>query len=104
MSITQENEQRTHAEVPELNYSAEEGEEEIEARFIDRIVPFVVLLYPFSYFISTCQDFLRPHLPEMMSNLSVLVGIVGFLLAIGWLSKRLYRYRKARGWEGPRHT
>ena len=104
MSVTQDNEQRTHVQVPELNCSVEEGEEEIEARFIDRAVPFVVLLYPFSYFISTCQDYLRPHLPEMMSNLSVLVGIVGFLLAIGWLSKRLYRFRKAWGWEGPKQT
>jgi len=94
MSVTQENEQRPAAEISDLSRSSEAQEEEIQAGFIDRAIPFAVLIWPFSYIISTCQEFLRPRFPTMISNLSVLVGIIVFLLAVGWLSKRMYRFRK----------
>lgn len=99
MSAAQENEERTAPPSPDPDDAAA-GEEEIQPRFIDRAIPFVLLIWPFSYLISTCQELLRPLVPTTISNLSVLVGIIAFLVAVGWLSKRVYRIRKTIG--GPK--
>ncbi len=97
MSVTRENDQGPAPQITDLIRSDEGSEEEIQARFIDRAIPFAVLIWPFSYLISACQEFLRPLVPTMISNLSVLLGIITFLLAVGWLSKCIYRFRKGIG-------
>ncbi len=96
MPAIHEDKERSACEVPEAIWSEEAGEDEIQATFIDRVIPFVLLIWPFSYLISACQEFLRPLVPTMISNLSVLVGIIAFLLAVGWLSKRVHRFRRER--------
>lgn len=69
-------------------------DEPVEARFLDRVIAFSLLIWPFSYVISRSQELLHPILPRMLANLSVLVGLIGFLLLVGWLSKRVYRIRQ----------
>ncbi|MFH1117438.1 MAG: hypothetical protein V1792_26250 [Pseudomonadota bacterium] len=94
MPAIHEDKEQSCCGIPETIWSEESGEEEIHATFIDRAIPFVALIWPFSYLISVCQEFLRPLVPTTIANLSVLVGIIAFLVAVGWLSKRIYRFRK----------
>ncbi|MEW6110587.1 MAG: hypothetical protein AB1664_00530 [Thermodesulfobacteriota bacterium] len=69
----------------------------IEATFLDRTLAFVVLVGPACYLISWTQELLLDLVPKTVSNMSVLAGIIVFLIGVGWLSKRIYRVRMKRG-------
>ncbi|MBM4326093.1 MAG: hypothetical protein FJ118_02925 [Deltaproteobacteria bacterium] len=73
----------------------------IEATFLDRSLAFVALVGPACYLISWIQDLLLDLVPKTVSNMSVLAGIIVFLVSVGWLSKRIYRLRMKRGQSHP---
>ena len=74
-----------------------EEDDEPSSTFLDKAIAFLVLIYPFSKLIAFVQDLIldRFHdwLPESIAKISVLIGIIGFLVAIGWLAKIVYSYR-----------
>lgn len=82
-------EQETEISDPNINLEQEEP----ASTFLDKFIAFLVLIYPFSKFIEFLQDQLHDRLPQSISNISVLIGIIGFLVAIGWLAKIIYTYR-----------
>jgi hypothetical protein len=69
----------------------------IEATFLDRTLAFVILVGPACYLISLAQDLLLDLVPKTVCNMSVLAGIIAFLVGVGWLSKRIYRVRMKHG-------
>ena len=78
-------------EISDPNTNLEQ--EEPASTFLDKLIAFLVLIYPFSKFIEFLQDQLHDRLPQSIANISVLIGIIGFLVAIGWLAKVIYTYR-----------
>ena len=70
-----------------------EEDDEPSSTFLDKAIAFLVLIYPFSKLIELLQDLLHDRLPQSIANISVLIGIIGFLVAIGWLAKIVYTYR-----------
>jgi hypothetical protein len=94
MTHTQEKIHDTEEVLQESTALTEQPDEPVEARFLDRVIAFSLVIWPFSYLISRSQELLQPILPRMLANLSVLVGLIGFLLVVGWLSKRVYRIRQ----------
>jgi len=81
---------------PEKHEPQDETEPEVEVTFLDRVIAFLVLVFPFSYLISWAQDMTVDLLPTSISNIMVLVGIVLFLIVVDKVSKRIYRIRKNR--------
>lgn len=67
--------------------------EELPVSFLDRAIAALILMLPFSKLIEWSQDKLHDHLPQSIANISVLVGIILFLVATGRLSKTIYHYR-----------
>lgn len=83
---------------PEHQTAEQEREPHVEVTFLDRVIAFLLLVWPFSYLISWAQDLTADRLPTSIANIMVLIGIVAFLVVVGWLSKRIYRIRKGWGW------
>ena len=54
----------------------------IEATFLDRTLAFVILVGPACYLISWAQDVLLDIVPKTVSNMSVLAGIIVFLIGV----------------------
>jgi len=88
--------------------SPSQGEEQIQqaqpedlVTFLDRCIGFVLLVGPWSYLTALAQDMLQDLLPVKIINMVVLAGIIFFLVAVGWLSKRIHRFRVARRKEEP---
>lgn len=69
-------------------------EEEDPINFSDRVIAFVILILPFSWSIDKLQELLLDKTSEFVSHMAVLVGLIAFLVLVGWLSKRIHTYRK----------
>ncbi|MFH0958243.1 MAG: hypothetical protein V1897_06020, partial [Pseudomonadota bacterium] len=78
---------------PPADTTNTEEQEEPSSEFLDKAIAFLLLIYPFSKLIEFVQDQLHDRLPQSIANISVLIGIIGFLVAIGWLAKVIYTYR-----------
>lgn len=78
-------------EISDPNMNLEQ--EEPASTFLDKLIAFLVLIYPFSKLIEFAQEMLNDLLPQSIANISVLIGIIGFLVTIGWLAKMIYVYR-----------
>ncbi len=94
MTVSEEKKLMTEDTLQQMSAMEDPLDEPVEAKFLDRVIAFSLFIWPFSYLISRSQEVLQPILPKMLANLSVLVGLIGFLLAVGWLSKRVYRIRQ----------
>jgi hypothetical protein len=64
--------------------------------FIDRLIAFFILIGPWSLLLSYGQDLLGDYVTSWVNNMMVLVGIIVFLIAVGYLSKKVYAFRSAR--------
>jgi hypothetical protein len=69
-------------------------EDEDPINFSDRVIAFLILILPFSWSIDKAQELLLDKVTEFVSHMAVLVGLIAFLLLVGWLSKRVHAYRK----------
>ncbi len=69
-------------------------EDEDPINFSDRVIAFLILILPFSWSIDKAQELLLDKVTEFVSHMAVLVGLIAFLLLVGWLSKRVHSYRK----------
>lgn len=72
----------------------EQPVEEEHIDFSDRLIAFLILILPFSWSIDKAQDLLLDKVSEFVSHMAVLVGLIAFLVLVGWLSKRVHEYRK----------
>jgi hypothetical protein len=74
-----------------------EAQEELEdldpINFSDRVIAFLVLVFPFSLFVDRLQALLLDHLSQYVNNMIVLACLVGFLVLVGWFSKRVHAFR-----------
>jgi membrane protein YdbS with pleckstrin-like domain len=73
----------------------QESEEEI-VTFLDRLIAFLLLVGPWSYLTVLLQELLQELVPVKVVNMVVLAGLIFFLVAVGWLSRRVRRFRMAR--------
>lgn len=64
--------------------------------FLDRLIAFFILIGPFSFLVSYAQELLADYVPTTVNNMMVLAGIIGFLLAVGYLSRKIHAFREAR--------
>ena len=69
-------------------------EDEDPINFSDRVIAFLILILPFSWSIDKAQELLLDKVTEFVSHMAVLVGLIAFLVLVGWLSKRVHAYRK----------
>jgi flagellar biogenesis protein FliO len=69
-------------------------EEEDPVNFSDRVIAFLILILPFSWSIDKIQELLLEHVSQFVGRMAVLVGLIAFLVLVGWLSKRIHAYRK----------
>jgi hypothetical protein len=67
--------------------------------FSDRVIAFLLLVFPFSVFIDRLQALLLDYVSQYVNNIFVLVGLIGFLVLVGWLSKRVHMVRNR--WRTP---
>lgn len=79
---------------PGEDIAEDRAEPQIEVTFLDRVIAFLLLVWPFSYLISLVQDLMADHLPTSVRNITVLIGIVLFLIVVDKVSKRIYRLRQ----------
>lgn len=70
-------------------------EDEDPINFSDRVIAFLILILPFSWSINKAQELLLDLVTPFVSHMAVLVGLIAFLVIVGWLSKRIHIYRKA---------
>lgn len=71
-------------------------EEIIDVTFLDRVIAFLALIYPFSLLIDKGQELLQDRIATTIRNMLVLVGIIVFLLLVNRVAKLVYalRHRK----------
>ncbi len=81
-------------EQPQLPDAEQPLEEEDHIKFSDRVIAFLILILPFSWGIDKAQELLLDKVTEFVSHMAVLVGLIAFLVLVGWLSKRVHAYRK----------
>ncbi|MBI5569023.1 MAG: hypothetical protein HY914_03675 [Desulfomonile tiedjei] len=62
--------------------------------FVYKVIAFAILALPWSFLLSQVQELLEEQQYGYLSRVSLLVGIVAFLLLVGALAKRLYRFHK----------
>jgi hypothetical protein len=80
-------------EIKEPN-AQEELEDLDPINFSDRVIAFLILVFPFSLFVDRLQALLLGHVSQYVNNMLVLVCLIGFLVLVGWLSKRVHTFRK----------
>jgi hypothetical protein len=66
-----------------------------ETTFKDKLISFAILALPWSVGLWLLM-WLTSTLEPRFANIFLLVGIVGFLFAVGWLARRIKRFREAR--------
>ena len=81
-------------EQPQLPDAEQPLEDEDHINFSDRLIAFLILILPFSWSVDKLQEVLQDKVSQYISNMAVLVGLIAFLLLVGWLSKRVHAYRK----------
>jgi hypothetical protein len=69
-----------------------DGPEPVE--LVYKVVAAFLLIWPFSWLITALQDLLEPLVSLQISNIIVLVGILGFLFIIGRTARLLKRLHK----------
>jgi hypothetical protein len=69
-------------------------EDEDPINFSDRVIAFFILILPFAWSIDKAQELLLEKVTPFVSHMAVLVGLIAFLVLVGWLSKRVHDYRK----------
>jgi flagellar biogenesis protein FliO len=79
---------------PGIPDAQEQVEDEDPINFSDRVIAFLILILPFSWSVDKLQEVLQDKVSQYVSNMGVLVGLIGFLVLVGWLSKRVHSYRK----------
>ena len=79
---------------PGIPDAQEQVEDEDSINFSDRLIAFLILILPFSWSVDKLQEVLQDKVSQYISNMAVLVGLIAFLLLVGWLSKRVHAYRK----------
>lgn len=67
--------------------------------FSDRVIAFLILIFPFSVFVDRLQSLLLDYVSQYVNNIFVLAGLIGFLVLVGWLSKRVHAFRTR--WRAP---
>jgi hypothetical protein len=81
-------------EQPLLPDAEQPLKEEDSVNFSDRVIAFLILILPFSWGIDKAQELLLDLVSPFVSRMAVLVGLIAFLVLVGWLSKRVHAYRK----------
>ena len=79
---------------PGIPDAQEQVEDEDPINFSDRVIAFLILILPFSWSVDKLQEVLQDKVSQYVSNMGVLVGLIAFLVLVGWLSKRVHEYRK----------
>lgn len=73
---------------------AQEDLEELDhINFSDRVIAFLALVFPFSLFVDRLQALLIDRVSQYVNNMLVLACLVGFLVLVGRLSKRVHAFR-----------
>ncbi len=85
-NIGGEGERQAAGELPEIEPTS----------FLDKVVAFGILVFPFSWVLVSIRDQLESHVTKSVNNIVFLVGIVAFLLVVGKAAERIRDYRKAR--------
>jgi hypothetical protein len=68
-------------------------DEPIDVTFFDRVLAFLVLIYPFSLLIDKMQELLLERVGTTVNNMLILVGLIAFLLVVNTVAKLLYKLR-----------
>jgi hypothetical protein len=83
---------------PDAEQPGEFEDEEEPVQFLDRLIAFFLLIGPWSILIVKFQELLGDMISNWTHNMILLAAMVGFLIAVGYLSKWVHRYRKK--WRG----
>jgi hypothetical protein len=86
-------EEKDKSEAQDIPSPAPEYEPE-PVEFLDRVIAFVVLIGPFSYMVAWLQSEFADAVSLSVHNMIMLVGIIAFLVLVGYASKRVHRIRK----------
>ncbi|MFH0825450.1 MAG: hypothetical protein V2B18_22075 [Pseudomonadota bacterium] len=94
-----ENETKTEMNQPTEPLPADvpEDEDGVHVTFLDRSIAFVIFVGPWAYLTDKAQELLLELVSsQTVVNMTILVGLVGFLVLVGWASKHVYRIRVER--------
>ncbi len=71
----------------------EPEEEVIDVTFLDRVLAFLALIYPFSLLVDKMQELLQDTFATSINNMLVLVCLVVFLVLVNRVAKFVYVLR-----------
>jgi hypothetical protein len=83
--------------------SQQELEDSDQVHFSDRVIAFLILVLPFSLFVDKLQGLLLDYVSQYINNMLVLACLIGFLVLVGWLSKRVHEFRNRNRPNEPRN-
>jgi hypothetical protein len=92
--VTEENRPPDQQEKP---VEEEPQEEVIDVTLLDRILACLALIYPFSLLVDKMQELLLGRVAGSVNNMLVLASIIGFLVLVNSVAKRLYAWRQKKG-------
>ena len=71
----------------------EPEEEVIDVTFLDRVLAFLALIYPFSLLVDKMQELLQDMFATSINNMLVLVCLIVFLVLVNRVAKFVYALR-----------
>lgn len=83
-------------EIKNKTETEQELEDQDMVNFSDRVIAFLILVLPFSVFVDRVQALLLDYVSQYVNNMIVLAALIGFLVLVGWLSKKVHAFRNKR--------
>ena len=90
MDVTDQNLPPDKEQVP---IEQEPEEEVIDVTFLDRVLAFLALIYPFSLLVDKMQELLQDMFATSINNMLVLVCLIVFLVLVNRVAKFVYALR-----------
>ncbi|MBI5247996.1 MAG: hypothetical protein HY912_00755 [Desulfomonile tiedjei] len=95
--MTEQNRPPGQDQVPLEQQPEEEPEEDvIDVTFLDRVLAFLGLIYPFSLAVDKMQELLQNTVGSSVNNMLVLVCLIVFLVLVNRVAKMIYALRKRK--------
>jgi hypothetical protein len=69
-------------------------EEPDPVEFLDRVIAFLIIIGPFSYLVAWMQEKFADMVSISVHNMILLAAIIGFLVLVGYASKKVHKIRK----------
>ncbi len=85
--------QKTPPDEERVPVEQEPEEEVIDVTFLDRVLAFLALIYPFSLLVDKMQELLQDTFATSINNMLVLVCLIVFLVLVNRVAKFVYVLR-----------